>query len=264
MERGCAFCATAESPCCRTFCCDQFRPRRQCARAQAADARSRAARRPAPSRGRRASRTCPRTACAAAARSPPAARSHGSSTSTSLICPLCRTSSENSKRWRPAAMPLARHQLRCLAAASSSSTLVDALRRHRHAHDLAVLEDVQHVGRRGAERAPGRGGLALRNHDLSHAQLAREHAGVRRSGAAEREQHEVARIEAFLHRHLADHVGHLQLDDAADAGGGFHGGQADALARRWQSHAAPLPCRASCDRRRNCRDRGSRGRAARR
>jgi hypothetical protein len=74
---------------------------------------------------------------------------------------------------------------------------------------------------RGAERAPGGGRLALRNHDFAHAELVREHAGVRRAGAAEGEQHEVARVEALSRRDLADHVGHLQLDDAADAGGAF-------------------------------------------
>ena len=81
---------------------------------------------------------------------------------------------------------------------------------------------MQHVRRRGAEGAPGRGRLALRHDHLAHAELAREDAGVRGPRAAEGEQHEIARIEAFLHRHLADHVGHLQLDDAADPGGAFH------------------------------------------
>ena len=80
---------------------------------------------------------------------------------------------------------------------------------------------MQHVGGRGAEGAPGGSGLALRDDHLLYAELAREHARVRRPGATEGEEHEVARIEAFLHRHLADDVGHVQLDDAADARGGL-------------------------------------------
>ena len=114
--------------------------------------------------------------------------------------------------------PFVRHALFGLAL-QSIQNLVDSLCADRRGHDLGVLEDMQHVRRRGAEGAPGRGRLALRHDHLAHAELAREDAGVRGPRAAEGEQHEIARIEAFFHRHLADHVGHLQLDDAADPGG---------------------------------------------
>ena len=110
--------------------------------------------------------------------------------------------------------------------------LVDALRRHRRGHDLGVLEDVQDVRRRGAERAPGGGGLPLRHDYLAYAELAREDARVRGPGAAEGEKHKVARVEAFLHRDLADDVGHLQLDDAAYAGGALDRAHADLRAER--------------------------------
>src|SRR6266571_2252430 len=40
--------------------------------------------------------------------------------------------------------------------------------------------------------------------------------------AAEGEQHEVARVEAFLHGRLADDVGHLELGDPGDAARSFH------------------------------------------
>src|SRR6267143_5147676 len=76
--------------------------------------------------------------------------------------------------------------------------VIDSLRRHRRGHDLGVLEDMEHVGRRGAEGAPGRSGLPLWHDDLAHAELAREDAGMRGSRAAEGEQHEIARIEAFF------------------------------------------------------------------
>src|SRR4029079_5636853 len=73
----------------------------------------------------------------------------------------------------------------------------------------------------GAKSAPGRGDLLLRDDDLLDAELAREHAGMRGARAAAREEHEVARIEPLLHRHLADDVRHLEFGDARDAGGGL-------------------------------------------
>ena len=54
---------------------------------------------------------------------------------------------------------------------------------------------------------------------------------MRRTGAAESEEDEVARIVALLDRHLANDVRHVQLDDAAGARRAFNCRHADLLSQ---------------------------------
>ena len=75
----------------------------------------------------------------------------------------------------------------------------------------------------GGQRAIGRmrhaGG---RDEDARNAEFAAIAGAMRRTGAAIGEQHEFARIVAAADRHFAQGVGHVAVDDAADAGrGGF-------------------------------------------
>ena len=68
-----------------------------------------------------------------------------------------------------------------------------------------------------AENAPGRG----RHDDAAHAEFLGDRRGMHRAGAAERQQRELAEIDAAPRREHAHLVGHAHVDDAADAGRGF-------------------------------------------
>ena len=57
-----------------------------------------------------------------------------------------------------------------------------------------------------------------RNENARHAKLGAIADAVRGSGAAIREQHEIARIVAAPDRDFAQRVGHMAVDHAADAG----------------------------------------------
>ena len=71
------------------------------------------------------------------------------------------------------------------------------------------------------------------------AQLARVDAGVHGPGAAVGEDHEVARVVALLHRHLADEVGHLVLDHAGGARGRLDQAQAEPRGEGLEAPARP-------------------------
>jgi len=92
-----------------------------------------------------------------------------------------------------------------------------------------VLEDVQHVGRRAPRRTSG-GGLALRD-DCLRTPSSRAKTPACAGPAPPKAKVRVAAIEPS-HRHLADDVGHLQLDDAADACGALERVHADLGAER--------------------------------
>ena len=57
---------------------------------------------------------------------------------------------------------------------------------------------------------------------LLHAELVGKHTRVGRACTAEREQHEVPRIETLLDGHLADDVRHLELGNPGDAARRLH------------------------------------------
>ncbi len=73
------------------------------------------------------------------------------------------------------------------------------------------------VGGEQAERAEQAG--VARHDDAPHAEIIGQRAGVQRAAAAERHQHEVARIEPALDRHDAQHLRHVGIDERDDARG---------------------------------------------
>src|SRR5579885_2326308 len=77
------------------------------------------------------------------------------------------------------------------------------------------------AARECAQGRPHRGGVAQRHHNLFDAKLARIHAGMRRSAAAESEDRELARVVALEQRHAADFPRHPAVHDAANSGRGL-------------------------------------------
>ena len=84
-------------------------------------------------------------------------------------------------------------------------------------HDVGAHRVEPLVRGNQAERRedPGR----RRDEDGLHPQLVREGARMERPCAAERDQHEVARVEALLHGHEAERAHHLGVDDFDHCGG---------------------------------------------
>ena len=92
-----------------------------------------------------------------------------------------------------------------------------------HVHAQKSLVDgadeiMANVGDETAERR--RDARARRDEHLRNRQLTRERNGVKRPGAAEGEQDEVARVAPALQRHQPDGAGHLVVGHAHDGGGG--------------------------------------------
>ena len=88
-----------------------------------------------------------------------------------------------------------------------------------------VVADVSHeAAERGGDPGP------RRHQHLGDHQLPRERDGVERSGAAEREQDEVARIIAALQRHETDRARHFVVGHADDGGGDLVGAEAEVRA----------------------------------
>ena len=78
---------------------------------------------------------------------------------------------------------------------------------------LSVLHEVlAQIGDETAERI-GQAG-ARRHEHFGNAEIARQRDGVQRPRAAEREQHEVARVVAARQRHHADGAGHVHIGEA--------------------------------------------------
>ena len=126
------------------------------------------------------------------------------------------------------------------------------------ADEIVALVGHQHAERREMRRE--------KRHDhLRNVQLARDRDGMQRTGAARRDEHEIARIVAFFDRDLAHgerHLGDGDLDDrrAAAVSPIFSGLAIFSLdaARR------ASPGRASSRRRESCRGRSGRARRWRR
>ena len=98
-----------------------------------------------------------------------------------------------------------------------------------HARHLASVEGAgllqagaRELGLQVGDQQPERGQHARprRHDDRSHAEQPRQRAAVQRPGAAEREEREVARVVAALHRHHADGADHVVVDDGEDAARG--------------------------------------------
>ena len=87
----------------------------------------------------------------------------------------------------------------------------------RRGHDADLFIDMQRIGGRRTERAPGRSSIALRHDHAPDAGLARADRHVHRPRAAKRKQHEIPRIEPFLNRGLAHQIGHLEFRDLGHA-----------------------------------------------
>ena len=90
------------------------------------------------------------------------------------------------------------------------------LRAHVVAHDVGADQPERR------ERARPR-----RHQDPHHAEFICNSRRVDRAGAAERKQRERGEIDAALRREHPHLVGHADVDDAADAGGGFEKPQAE-------------------------------------
>ena len=79
-----------------------------------------------------------------------------------------------------------------------------------------------------------------RHHDLGHVEHRRDLGAVQRTGAAEGDQREVARVEALLHRLGADGVGHVAVDDGEHAFGRLVLVHAEGLGKLRQRLVGPL------------------------
>src|SRR5436309_3028334 len=113
-------------------------------------------------------------------------------------------------------------QLRVRLLLKGFKRTVDAGRIERACLDVDLLVHMQDVRGGRPEGAPGGGDFLLRDYDSLHPELVGENTCVRGARAAEREQHEVARIESLLDGHLADDVCHLELGDPGDAARRLH------------------------------------------
>ncbi len=68
-----------------------------------------------------------------------------------------------------------------------------------------------------------------RGHDMIDAEARSQADGVHRPGAAEADQHVVARIDALLHRDDVDRGSHVRVRDLVDRPGGAHDARAERL-----------------------------------
>ena len=94
-------------------------------------------------------------------------------------------------------------------------------RRRRQGVERHPARGHELVAEVGHQHADGGGDARVRRHQHGRdAELARQRVGVQRAGAAEGDQHELARIVAALHGDQAHGADHVRVGDLHDAGGG--------------------------------------------
>ena len=109
--------------------------------------------------------------------------------------------------------------------------------RRRRAAEQRLGEVLADLGLQHAPRGEGPG--EPRHDHLGHPELVGEEGRVHRSGPAERDEREVARLDPLLDRQRADRLGHLRVDHVADALGELLDRRARARPRAPRRLAAP-------------------------
>ena len=82
---------------------------------------------------------------------------------------------------------------------------------------MRVFIDMHDIARGDAVGRPNGGDVAAWHYDRLNAEIPREARRVDRTGPAEREQDEVARINARRHHCALDEIGHVGFGNANDA-----------------------------------------------